>query len=426
MILLPSATWTEGIEFSLAGTPLQVRFVLYALASAVLATAAVLSLLSDRRLPPAILVAGVAFAAWYLLTIVVAGQPLREWLPSMLRWTLYLSALVIGVRAGLEQIKPIGQFRAVFVGALLVPLLVGLVQLVTGSARILNNAPRISGSMLDHPVAFSLLLAAGFLALLPVALQQRSRRGVAVWLLLMALFFEILFTFTRATIIVTIGIGLFTALVSSRVMKLGRRVAWTAVVTAAVLAMISIPFIEARAGNEPPMSVELPGQPSGGNGQPVPTTEPVRLPFTLDNSTSLRVQTHAWGLAYIATSPVVGNGPGSFDRLFARDTGKLGVAAHDDFLLAAVETGIVGLLLLVLLYVAVTWRAFDGRRGQPFVQAHAIGMVAAFGVVNVLLAIHNPTYFPEVQLPLWLGTGVAIGAFCPDAPRHESSAVCAA
>jgi O-antigen ligase len=415
MAILPSTTWTERIQFSVAGTPLQVRFVLYGVVAVIVAATAILSVGLRPRVPRTISIVAIAFIGWYVFTIALAGQPAREWLPSTLRWILFLSALITGIRAGKERPESVVQFRTVLVAALVLPVLVGLVQLITGSARILNNAPRISGTLLDHPVAFSLLLAVGLLVLIPDAVRRRRFRNGVLWPFLAVLFVEILFSFTRATIVAVIVVGLAEVLVCSRLMNLGRRVPLGAMATALILAAISLPFIQARAGSEPPMSVALPGEPSGPDAEPSATMQPI--PFPIDNSTGLRFQTHAWGLTYIESSPIVGKGPGSFDRLFAADTGKVGVAAHDDFLLAAAETGIIGLLLLLVLYGVVARHGFTARNGSAPIQSHGIGILAAFGVVNVLLAIHNPTYFPEVQLPLWLGAGVAIGA----ASRQEPS-----
>jgi O-antigen ligase len=410
LVILPSLTWTEHLRFALAGIPLHVRFLAYGGSAAALGAAAGILVLTGIRLPRTWSAIVIASLLWFALTIALAGQPLREWLPTALRWTMYFSAATIGFAAAssMKSSTAIRQYWTAVACALVVPTAAALIELTAGSAKVLNNAQRISGTMNGHPVAFSLFLAVGVLMFVPMTFQLGGRARAVAWLGIGSLYVAMLFTFTRATVVMLpVAAVVGAALVPVAGRRRLRRAA-SGIVMVVALLLISIPFIQARAGDEPPMQVELPGN-TVGPGQSPPAGPRVTPPFVIDNSTGLRFETHAFGLAYVLASPVVGHGPGSFDRLFERDTGKVGVAAHDDFLLAAVETGLVGLLLLVMLYSATVWKTLTALRTESMAQRSVgISVASAFILVNIILAIHNPTYFPEVQLPIWLGAGIAM------------------
>jgi len=50
-----------------------------------------------------------------------------------------------------------------------------------------------------------------------------------------------------------------------------------------------------------------------------------------------------------------------------------------------------------------------GPAGSREVDALIVGGLVVLGVTNVGGAIHNPTYFVEVQLPIWMLVGASLG-----------------
>ncbi|MGH2383501.1 MAG: O-antigen ligase family protein [Candidatus Limnocylindria bacterium] len=404
VIVLPAITSAEYIEFRLIGIELNGRFVAYAAAATVAAVGAAAALLSrSLRFPPWLILAAV-FLAWLMVTTAAALQPPREWFPSLLRWLLYFSAAVVAIgwatRHGWQRATSL--FVTSLALAVIIPAAWGLFELVTGSAPMLNDAPRISGSMVGHPVAFSLMLIASSLILLPFILQFGRRRllaGVAGLLLLYAL---ILFTYTRLTTVVALLVGMTTVAFVPAVRQVRLRRAAIGCVMGIALFVVAIPFLDAR------FDITIsPGGPGSEMGEG--SEDGSAIDIGIDNSTALRMRTHELGFGYVAASPVLGHGVGSFDRLFAEDTGLEGVAPHDDLLLVAVESGVIGFAMFVALYgmIGITL-LLRVLRAPPGTGSLQVGSLAAFGAVNVLGVIHNPTYFPEFQLPIWIALALSL------------------
>jgi O-antigen ligase len=405
--ILPALTSGESVEFSLAGQDVNLRFVVYAAAAAVLAMLAVTVRWRQRGRDLRPLVPILAFFGWLCLVTLIARQPPREFLPLLLRWTLSIAAFAIATevaRTGVPRRAREAFLVAVGIGVA-IPLIWGLLELVTGTAPTLNGAPRLSGSLVGHPVAFSLVLMVAAVLLLPVTLdgrRPRAARLVAAAIVALATI-EILFTYTRLTLALLLACAVVVVVAISPVHRL--RNGGIAGLASIVILVVAAPLIISRF-EQPvgplPLPSTIPGQP---NATPAPT--PTARLVLIDNSTKLRIRTHELGVGYIASSPIIGHGAGSFDRLFGSDTGMPNVAAHDDFLLYAVEAGLPGLGLLLIAYALlllplVGW-VFDARADGGF----AIAALVAFGAVNIGAVIHNPTYFPEIQVTVWTAVGLA-------------------
>ena len=426
-MVLPSSTGGERISFSVAGIDLNLRFSVYAGAAAVMTLALLPLMVREIRSDRWSLVAPAMFLGWMLVTTLLAGQPPLEWLPTVVRWVLYLAVLLFARAVGrlglFNQARD--QVRIAIGLGLVGPLVFGAWELLSGTAPILNNAPRISSLTFGHPVAFSLILLLGTLVVMPVALRvsraPRPLEAIAAAMVIAALV-EIMFSYTRLNLVLLL-VGIVAIVVA---VQPGRRLRAAAAsgAMAALVLTIATPLLISRF--EQPVHWPPPATPgSSGDANPspiagasssapTPAPTPTATPrlVVIDNSTQLRIEIHQRGLGYIAASPLVGHGPGSFDRLFQADTGRAGVAAHDDLLLVAVEMGLPGLALLLVLYGSVVMPLFpalaDGRATGGF----AVSALVAFGLLNLAAVIHNPTYFPEVQVAAWTLVGLA-GATAP-------------
>lgn len=406
--VLPTLTASESIEFQAMGQDLNVRFIAYGGAAVALAILAAGLAWRQRLRGLRNVLPVLTFFAWFCFVTILAGQPAREWLPSLLRWILSIAVFAIAcmVARGERGEAARGMFLwAVAIGAA-VPLAWGAFELASGTAPLMNGARRISGSLVGHPVAFSLVLMVAALLFLPVVLNQTRRRSVrlASAAIVVLAGIELVFTYTRLTLLLGLAGGVVAAVAMAPAHRL-RNGALASLISVAII-VIAAPFLISRfeqpTGPPRPVPSTLPGQPSATR---VPTPTP-RL-VLVDNSTKLRIRTHELGVGYIAESPIVGHGAGSFDRLFARDTGMPDVAAHDDLLLYAVEAGLPGLVLLLAAYALALlplagW-LFDARRDGGF----GIAAFIVFGAVNVGAVIHNPTYFPEIQVTVWAALGLA-------------------
>ena len=86
------------------------------------------------------------------------------------------------------------------------------------------------------------------------------------------------------------------------------------------------------------------------------------------------------------------------------------MAAHNDLLSVAVETGVPGLVLYLFTLASVAWALWP-RRSTGIREADALMVTAlvALGAINLAAAIHNPLYFVEIELPIWILVGTALG-----------------
>jgi hypothetical protein len=81
-------------------------------------------------------------------------------------------------------------------------------------------------------------------------------------------------------------------------------------------------------------------------------------------------------------------------------------------LLFAVELGLPGLALVLLLYATVLVPLLPALAGSRTSDGFTVSALVAFGLLNLGAVIHNPTYFPEVEVAAWALVGLA-GATAP-------------
>lgn len=413
-VALPTFTWTERLTFEFAGQALNGRVVLYFAAATVAALASTLAAVRHASARPRWMLVPVGFVAWLILTAVVAGQPVRESAPTVTRWILYVAALYLGwttasaVRTQSTSGAPERAERVVVLLAIAtaaIPIIAGVLELVTGSAPLLNGARRISGTMAGHPAAYSLVLTSCAMLVVPTMLAARTRRArILLWGFLGLSVLLILFTSTRLTLLIVLG----AATVAAAALSTTRREAIVRLAVGAaisgVVVLAAVPFFQARLTQTSAVVIGNGGSSPGAS--PDPGSETV---IEVDNSTLLRLRIHQRVVDYVLRSPVMGHGPGSFDRLYEADTGQARVAAHDDLALVAVETGLPGLALYLAMLVAIAWHLRPSLWRSPALGRLAVATGSAWLVITLGATFHNPGYFPEVSLLPFLLAGVATG-----------------
>lgn len=432
-VVLPAITATEQITFSIAGIDLNVRVAAYfcvAAAAGISATAIVVRM--ERR--PAWLMIMLATLSWFTFTALVAHQSPVEWLPTIVRLGLYFSAAVIcySLARSIQDSGQVGRLSRLLplalMSAAVIPAVAGIAEFIRGTAPIVNGAPRVSGSMPTHPVAYSLVLVICALVIMgPAMLRGRSPGGIARWVAIAVLAALVFTTFTRLSVVLLVGSGVAVAALMPATRPLRTARVAAAIVVGGAVVLLAQPLFEARFTYPAPLSgvISRTGPSPSKEASPSPdispvpratqTVSPTESPSTgwdieVDGSIAYRILLTRRGLEYLARSPVVGQGPGSFDRLFEADSGRARVAAHNDLLSVAVETGLPGLGLYLLTLAAIAW-ALRPRRPSGVLEADALIVTAlvALAAINIGAAIHNPTYFVEIQLPIWILVGTALG-----------------
>jgi lipopolysaccharide/colanic/teichoic acid biosynthesis glycosyltransferase len=125
---------------------------------------------------------------------------------------------------------------------------------------------------------------------------------------------------------------------------------------------------------------------------------------------------------YQRSDGVLGNGPMSTKQLLANWYYPYSNEAHDDWLAALSERGVLGLLALLLLAACVFARAGPVLR-RPLSAPMAAAVPAPAGIVAGVLALSVSSYFEEVLhfRPLWLLLGITAVLGRDAWQRHRSA-----
>ena len=430
VVLMPAITSFEDVTFRVGNIQMNLRVAAY-FTTSLTACVAAAAVLVRSKWYPAWLKAMVLMLVWLWITALVSGQSPIEWLPTIVRFVLYFSAAVVfchvgrGIGSSEEaRVWSLAVFWTLLVAAL-VPGLAGLMEWIRGMAPLLNGAPRISGSMPTHPVAYSLVLVVSALATMGIAIVRgRTLLAALLWALAASVTALVFMTFTRLSILLLAGgvVALAILLPAPRRTR-GIRLA-TAIAISASVVLLALPTFDARftymtplstvmsrIGSTDPDGSRTPDPESSTN--PQPSGKPAGgqpIDISVDGSAAYRILLTERGLEYVARSPLFGNGPGSFDRLYQAETGRSSVAAHNDLMAMAVGSGVPGLIVYILVLAAVVWSMWP-RGSIGVVEADALATVAlvTFVGINIGATIHNPNYFVEIELPVWIMAGLAVG-----------------
>ena len=425
ILILPAITWGEMVEVPIGGVDWNLRVLTYFAVAAITGLFAIPALIALRR-PPAWLIAMLVLDGWLVVTALLGGQSPVEWFPTLVRLALYTGAALVAFDfarhlASPEMVVAVSRrLPNVVLLAAIVPAVAGIAEIVAGTAPLLNGAQRISGSMPSHPVAYSLFLAVCVLTTIGPAIIARTRWAAVIrWAAIVGLTALVFATYTRLSVLLIVGGAVaIAALLPARPKVRVTRAAVAAAVSAVVI-FLAVPTFEARFTHPTPLgSVIDPGSsgsptiPTGpGASHPITPGQPTDDPgIAVDNSVAFKLMLAQRGLEYWSRSPLIGHGPGSFDRLFEAESGIEDVAAHNDLMGLAVDAGLPGPLLYVLVLALIAWALWPRSTvGLPEADVLIVGALVVLGAVNLGAVIHNPLYFVELQLPIWVLVGTALG-----------------
>lgn len=91
----------------------------------------------------------------------------------------------------------------------------------------------------------------------------------------------------------------------------------------------------------------------------------------------------------------LGIGLGGFNQYYFSNTGELGIAAHNDFLLFYIEGGFIALISYIIFLSATTifWFKAYKKYGKQFLVPLSI-----FVAIYILSFLNNPFYYPQTQV----------------------------
>ena len=397
LAIIPSLHYfSKESIFNVGGIDVTIGFLVIVV---IFSTNFVLVLLGGITRVPALLVIGTLFVIWGTTVAIFQSVSIRWWLPPLLRWGGNILIAVVGYYLTQKKYLTPSLFRGALLIALIIPLAMGIVEMGLGLAPLLNGAYRISSTFNGSPLGYSLFLSGTILMLLSAdRLTLLYKIVLALSLLMMVS------TYSRLTLV---------ALAISIVFVLFFQKRFKIVFSLALLLSLLLVFV-------PFMTEQVITRFSGLSLTETDFADiwaeaqtmayaPYWWRPDIDSSSLLRVKTLVIGLDFWRQSPLQGNGFGSFVPNYEAVTGRSNVAAHNDYLLYLVETGVIGLMMYLMLQISIVaglLRKIKGRNKRT--RLFTVSIIGAYLAINILSFLSNSYYFYEIQLWIWLGVGMAL------------------
>lgn len=397
LIVIPILSYFDDVVlFTATGIDINVRLILLITA---LSSAIIVVIFSRSSRVPRLFTFFLLFTLWGTVIAIIQFVPIRWWLPPFLRWTANVFMALAAYHLVLGGYLTTQKFHKGILLALIIPLAGGVVQAAFGLAPLLNGAFRISSTIGRSPLGFALFLTGLGCLLLSrrtlniytvffltlsfgMTIMTHSRLVIVAFVISIG---WILLTQRRYSILITLGLFAISLLILFPTMTLQLMGRFSAIQT------IDYSVLRRAADN---------------------ATQYMWSERGLDNSVLLRLQTHVIGWEAFTQSPVYGNGLGSYVPIYEQATGRPNVAAHNDYLLYLVETGIIGLCAYLFLQLNLVWFLLWGfRKYDTETRFFTRGVAGSYIAINVFSFLSNSYYFFEVQLWIWLGIGLAFGLF---------------
>jgi O-antigen ligase len=407
LIINPALLYYDDLDlFTISGITINVRFLLLLTTCALAALAVVVSKLASIPLP---LLLFTLFFGMSVIVAIIQGLSMRWWLPPLMRWSgsiLIAWAGYLLVRKGHLNVT---WFQRALIIAICIPMAFGIVQLALGTVPLLNGAYRVYGPFVGSPLNYALFLAG--LALLVLGQPRIHWHSMA----LVGIAGALLIATHSRLVIAAFGVSIGILLLLQRRYLL----VFLAGVGAVAMLILSDTLAEQLIGRFRTILTI--------NGEVLQRAPLMAYLYqwteaNIDNSVLLRIQTHYVGWEAFTRSPIFGNGLGSFVPLYEARTGRPDIAAHNDYLLYLVETGLVGIVFYIGLQLWITWWLL---RPPPYIQpvtrALSLGVGIAYICINVFSFLANSYYFFEVQFWIWLGFGVVLALRRTDMEQHLAS-----
>jgi O-antigen ligase len=146
----------------------------------------------------------------------------------------------------------------------------------------------------------------------------------------------------------------------------------------------------------------------------ITTSTVYRQRITNSDNVQMRFQLQDWSLKLAEDKPLFGWGFNSFDQakssagFTAQDLQRFGTSStsHNTYLTVLVDYGIIGLLLFVTPWVAISWRTLKTAPARPDLRWFTVGALAALVVYVVANNAGDFKYFSFVPAVPWVLLGL--------------------
>ncbi|NQX82435.1 MAG: O-antigen ligase family protein [Flavobacteriaceae bacterium] len=262
---------------------------------------------------------------------VLANSPI-EYIPSILRFTMYLLACLVTYRYievnGLDYLIRI--LKSVIKFAVIITIIIGFSEVLFWDIRFMNGAYRLSGQFLGHPLAYAMFLIV--LIVFTYELKIFDKNKIVRWVMLSMLIYLFMNTHSRAPIFgLCISYAIYVFIKDKNILKQFRNI------LIILIALSSVILVVINTDISPRIKKVF-----------------ISKNSLKDNSTNTRfeiIDNTFEGMDIV--DKTIGVGLGGFNRFYELHTHQLGVAAHNNYLLFFAEGGFVGLFIFILYQITL-------------------------------------------------------------------------
>lgn len=255
--------------------------------------------------------------------------------------------------------------KSIIIGSV-APILIGLYQNMNNIGAYINGMLRVYGPFTDHPLGFAM-----YIQIIILLVLFYINNKVLKYTYFIILFYTLIQTGTRLVtvtcILLVVAFDLF-------------RKKYSSVVLYSLMLPVMIIF----------------------NGDFF-----VRLMSTsaTDDSTSLRLFIYETLLNRFKSKPLTGFGFGSTSTILGEVSGlsNLASASHNEYLAFAVEIGLIGLILYLLMQFKVIIRVI---KAVKFKSTDCVNLILIYFGTNVLNIFQMPNNYIDMQIMIWFMIGI--------------------
>ena len=329
----------------------------------------------------------------YLTCVSILTNEIKEWLPSFLRYSIYIMIFYLTYYFSKTNNLSVNYITYLFVILALMAIIFGFYEILNDSVEFLNGAYRVTGNFPGHSLGFSMfIISIQYYFLFLLLSNKRPTSKIVYFFIFLSLFYLFIQSHSRLLLV-----SFFTSLFIAFFLSTKNVINKIALSAFFGLILIGLILIALQTDMLPRLNNLLTAD-------------------SIDDSTKTRLEiiTNTW--SHLDAEHLAGGiGLGGFNRFFYEATGRMDVAAHNDYLLFLVEGGIFGLILYIGFQLSVFHNLFKLARAlykkNQDIYYLAVLSLASFLGIGVFGFLENPHYFYQSQSVLWFLIGYLIGQY---------------
>ncbi|WP_272674284.1 MULTISPECIES: O-antigen ligase family protein [unclassified Providencia] len=308
-----------------------------------------------------------------------------EYLASILRFSSYYFIFISFYLVTSQNLINIENFKPVISFIVLFCFVISIIQISSGNMPFMNGAHRLSSIYGQTPAGFALLMLFCSIFYFSVYFFEDSIKDKKRVLFLAILSALMMYATQSRQALATLIIFLFIVLLmnSSWILK----VIYSFFI---VIVLWCIYWLLLNTSIFPRITDMLTRDDTDSSTQ----TRKNIIDITINNLEGL--------------DKYIGVGLGGFNQFYFKNTGELGVAAHNDFLLFYIEGGFVAFIsyIFFLTFATVFWFKAYKKYGKKFLVPLSI-----FVAIYICSFLNNPFYYPQIQVLVSATLGIYLSYY---------------